>query len=51
MSSNIVANISNEIPIVIKKKYGTRKNYHLYSQKFFRCTLRDLIKKIKSNWV
>ena len=51
MSSNIVANISNEISIVIKKKYGTRKNYHLYSPKFFRGTLRDLNKTIKSTWV
>ena len=51
MISKVIENISNEISIVIKKKYGIRTDYNLYSPKFFRGTLKDIGKTIKSNWV
>ena len=51
MSSKIVSNITNEISKAVKKKYGNKKNYYLYSPKFFKGTLKDLKKTIKSTWV
>ena len=51
MSSKIIKEISNEISTIIKKQYGIRKNYSLYSPKFYKGTIEDLNKTIKSTWV
>ena len=51
MSSKIIKKISNEISDIIKKQYGIKNNYHLYSPKFYKGTVEDLKKTIKSTWV
>ena len=40
MSSKIIKKISNEISDIIKKKYGIKNNYHLYSPKFYKENLK-----------
>ena len=51
MSSKIIKKISNEISDIIKKQYGIKNNYHLYSPKFYKGTIEDLKKTIESTWV
>ena len=51
MSSKIIKKISDEISDIIKKQYGIKNNYHLYSPKFYKGTIEDLKKTIKSTWV
>jgi len=51
MSSKLIKKISNEISDIIKKQYGIKNNYHLYSPKFYKGTVEDLKKTIKSTWV
>ena len=51
MSSKMIKKISNEISDIIKKQYGIKNNYHLYSPKFYKGTIEDLKKTIESTWV
>ena len=51
MKTKIVNKISNQIIKVVKKKYGKKKNYPLHEPKFFKETIKDVNKTIKSTWV